>query len=33
MIIKILKEELKKKLGLKDGKTPIKGLDYFDGKD
>jgi len=31
-IIKIKGEDLKKKLNLKDGYTPIKGKDYFDGK-
>lgn len=25
-------EDLKKKLNIKDGKTPVKGVDYFDGK-
>ena len=29
--LKIKSQDLKKKLGLKDGYTPIKGLDYFDG--
>jgi hypothetical protein len=31
--IKVSKEDLKKKLDIKDGYTPIKGKDYFDGKD
>lgn len=26
-------EQLKKKLNIKDGKTPVKGVDYFDGQD
>ena len=30
--IKINKEELKKKLGVKDGYTPVKNKDYFDGE-
>ena len=31
--VKIKKDELRKKLDIKDGITPIKGKDYFDGKD
>ena len=31
--IKINKDDFKKKLDLKDGYTPIKGVDFFDGKD
>lgn len=27
------KDEFKEKLGLKDGMTPVKGVDYFDGTD
>jgi len=30
--IKLSAEELKKKMNLKDGYTPVKGKDYFDGK-
>lgn len=31
--IRVKADELKKKLDIKDGITPIKGVDYFDGKD
>ena len=31
--IRINKDEFKKKLDIKDGYTPKKGVDYFDGKD
>lgn len=31
--LNIDKEDFKKKLGVKDGYTPVKGKDYFDGKD
>lgn len=32
IIVKLPAEDLKKKLNLKDGYTPKKGVDYFDGK-
>ena len=31
--IDIKKDEFRRKLDIKDGYTPIKGKDYFDGKD
>lgn len=31
--LEINKEDFKKKLDIKDGKTPVKGIDYFDGDD
>ena len=31
--LKIKKEHFKKKLGIRDGYTPIKNVDYFDGVD
>lgn len=31
--LEINKDDFKKKLDIKDGKTPVKGIDYFDGED